>query len=173
MNKSIFRGCVLLGLAGVVLVGCATTKPVQLTTSFNADEARRLTQPGVNIISGSALIRQNGGGVVTCAGLPILLIPHTSYAVERIRAIYGNTERGYNNVYRQVKFTPDEPGYLQHTRQTVCDAQGKFVFPNAADGRFYLIGNITWQVGNTAQGGSLMHAVTVNGGESRDVVLSP
>lgn len=173
MNKSVFKSCILFCLAGIALVGCATTKPVQLTTTFNADEARRLTQPGVNIISGSALIRQNGGGVVTCAGLPILLIPYTNYAAERIRAIYGNTERGYNNIYRQVKFIPEEPGYLQYTRQTVCDAQGKFVFPNVADGRFFLIGSITWQVGSTAQGGSLMHAVTVNEGESRDVVLSP
>ncbi len=155
------------------LVGCATSKPVQLSARFNADEARRLIQPGVNIVSGSALIRQNGGGVVSCAGLPVVLVPHTGYASERLRAIYGNTERGFNNVYRQIKFTPDEPAYAQLSRQTICDAQGRFSFDDVADGRFYLISHITWQVGNMAQGGSLMQAVTVNGGQSRNVVLSP
>lgn len=162
--------CVLMLTIG--LAGCAA-KPVQLSASFNAEEARRLTQPGVNIVSGSALFRQNGGGVVTCAGLEILLVPHTNYAAERIRAIYGNADRGYNNVYRQLQFIPDEPGYTQHTRQTVCDAQGKFYFNDVADGHFYLISHITWQVGSMAQGGAVMQAVTVRGGESRDVVLSP
>lgn len=170
MKLNLFTAALLtLGLAGCV----TPPKPVQLTASFNAEEARRLIQPGINVVSGSALIRQNGGGVVTCAGLPIVLVPHTSYAAERLRALYGNTERGYNNVYRQLQFIPDEPGYTQYTRKTICDAQGKFSFTDVADGRFYLISHITWQVGNAAQGGALMQAVSVSGGESRDVVLSP
>jgi len=170
MNLKAVAGLALaLGIAGCA----APQKPVQLTTSFNATEAQRLTQPGANIVSGSALIRQNGGGIVTCAGLSIMLIPHTAYAAERIRAIYGNTERGSNPIQRQLQFVPDDTRYLQITRQTVCDAQGKFTFNDVADGRFYLISVINWRVGNAVQGGSLMQAVSVKDGGSRDVVLSP
>lgn len=168
----------LKALAGLVLAlsiaGCATPqKPVQLTSRYNANEAQRLIQPGANIVSGSALIRQNGGGIVTCAGLSIMLIPHTEYAAERIRAIYGNTERGSNPIHRRLQFVPDDTRYLQLTRQAVCDAQGRFTFNDVADGRFYLISVINWQVGNAVQGGSLMQAVSVKGGESQEVVLSP
>lgn len=167
-----FKLLAMLALAGVVLVGCAIAKPVNLTSSFNAQEARELTRPGVNIVSGSALIRQNGGGVVTCAGLEILLIPKTAYATERMRAIYGNTDRGYNPVYRQIKFTPEVPEYLSTHRATVCDAQGHFSFDDVADGSFFVVSQIVWNVG-APQGGAVMQAITVRGGESKQLVLSP
>ncbi|WP_146180674.1 hypothetical protein [Pseudomonas sp. HMWF032] len=172
INMQSYKLCALLALAGVVLVGCAIAKPVNLTSSFNAQEARELTRPGVNIVSGSALIRQNGGGVVTCAGLQVLLIPKTAYAAERMRVIYGNTERGYNSVYRQVAFNPEIPEYQSINRSTLCDAQGHFSFDDVADGSFFVVSQIVWNVGGP-QGGAVMQAVTVRGGESKQLVLSP
>ena len=166
---------VLALTAAAALSGCALPqqKPIAIHASFNADEASALARPGVNMVSGSALIRQNGGGVVTCAGLPILLVPQTAYATERMTSIYGNAQRGYNSVNRKITFTPDPSTYMQMTRQTLCDAQGNFSFPDVADGSFYVISAITWAVGYAAQGGSLMQAVSVSGGQSQQVVLSP
>lgn len=165
----------LIASVGGVLTGCALPqqKPITIHAPFNVGEAGALTRPGVNMISGSALIRQNGGGVVTCAGLPILLVPQTAYARERVTAIYGNAQRGYNPVTRRITFTPDPSTYMQMTRETLCDAQGNFSFPDVADGSFYVISVINWTVGYAAQGGSLMQAVSVNGGQSQQIVLSP
>lgn len=156
-----------------ILAGCAVTKPpVALTTRFDVQQAQEMVRPGVNIISGSALIRQNGGGVVTCAGLPILLVPNTAYASERMSVIYRNAERGFVAVSNGITFTPDDPAYMKNTRTTVCDAQGKFAFNDVADGRFFVLSNIVWNVGGP-QGGTVMQAVAVSGGQAREIVLSP
>lgn len=156
-----------------MLAGCAPQKPITIHAPFDAGEAGALTRKGVNMISGSALIRQNGGGVVTCAGLPVLLVPQTAYATERVRAIYGNTNRGYNPITRRLAFSPDPSTYMQMTRETLCDAQGNFSFPDVADGSFYVISVISWTVANSPQGGSLMQFVNVSDGQSQQVVLSP
>lgn len=169
LKGKILSAAFMVGL----LAGCATPKPVPLVASFNAQEARELIKPGVNILSGSALIRQNGGGVVTCAGLPVELFPKTAYATERVKAIYGNTLRGFNSVENQFKFTPDYPEYIQLSRQTLCDAQGHFEFSDVADGDFFVFSAIVWQAGGAPQGGALMQAVSVRGGDSKQLVLSP
>lgn len=169
LKGTILSAALLVGL----LAGCATPKPVSLAASFNVQEARELIKPGVNILSGSALFRQNGGGVVTCAGLPIMLIPKTAYATERVMAIYGNTQRGYNPVVNQIKFTPDHPEYQQLSRQTLCDAQGNFEFSDVADGSFFIVSAIVWQAGGSPQGGTLMQAVSVRDGDNKQLVLSP
>lgn len=169
LKGKILSAALLVGL----LSGCATPEAINLTANFNSQEAEALIKPGVNILSGSALIRQNGGGVVTCAGLPIMLIPKTAYATQRVMAIYGNSQRGYSPVDHQVKFTPDLPEYLQLSRQAVCDAQGHFEFGDVADGNFFVISTILWQAANSAQGGGLMQAVSVRGGENKQLVLSP
>lgn len=166
-------GSVVVGFALAAMVtGCAP-RVVNLSSSFDVGQAGRMTQKGVNIITGSALIRQQGGGVVTCAGLPVSLIPSTAYADERIRVLYGNNLRGYSSVNQAVRFQPDPSTFYQLTKDTVCDAQGNFQFLNVADGTFYVVSRITWMVGYSAQGGSIMHQVTVQGGDAKQVVLSP
>jgi len=164
----------IAGMCAVfILTGCAG-QVIPISREFHPEEAKRLAAPGPNIISGSALIRQQGGGVVTCAGLPINLIPKTAYATERMEAIWGNSVKGYAPAYSmQMTFTPDPPGYHQHASHTRCDAQGNFQFPNVADGEFYLVSVITWVVARQAQGGGMMQAISVNGGEAKEVVLSP
>ena len=168
MKKAVF-GLV----AGVIaLAGCTTTVP--LKTEFDRAYAKEQVQPGPNIIKGSALIRQQAGGVVTCAGLPVFLVPQSSYAMERTRAIYGNTNKGYRPVDAPaVKFTPDEPDFMQYTKKTMCNAQGFFEFPDVADGDWFVSTGIVWTVGYAKQGGALMEGVSVSGGDVVDVVLSP
>lgn len=166
------KAAMVLGMAAII-GGCAAAKPVTLTSAFDAQQARQLVQPGTNTITGSALIRQNGGGVVSCAGLTVTLLPATAYATERVAAVYGNTQRGYRPIYAPISFTPAPPEFGQHIRETMCDTQGRFTFDRVADGDFYVETSITWQVRHTPQGGGLMQVVSVQGGESKDVVLSP
>jgi hypothetical protein len=172
--KGRITGAIALVLAVSAIAGCAVQpKQVAVYSNFDEVQARELIQPGANIVSGSALIRQNGGGVVTCAGLEVMLIPRTAYAEERFSTLYGNTQRGYNPVFRTIDFVPNPPEYLQLTKRTLCDAQGNFAFNDVADGEFFLASMITWNVGNAPQGGAIMQAISVAGGQSVQVVLSP
>jgi len=170
-------------IASVMLVGCAP-KEIALSNLFDADAAQELLQKGNNTIRGSALIRQRGGGVVSCAGYEVVLIPVTAHASERMSAIYGSTNRGYRNFspLTDIKFAPDPPAYHNFNKRSACDAQGNFVFKDVADGDFYVTLSITWEVpsqslysfaSSSTQGGDLMQRVTVSGGETKEIVLSP
>lgn len=167
-------------LACLVLTGCAMTKTVQQTRSFNAAQAQEMMRPGHNIIDGSALIRQNGGGVVTCAGMEVSLTPATDYATERMLILYKSTDRGYlpfaaaNIINPPSVPPPPDPEYLRQSQKTMCDSQGKFQFSNVTDGSFYITTQISWMVGYNQQGGMLMKRVDLKGQVSIErVVLSP
>lgn len=172
----------IVAIASVLLVGCATSptsKQVVLKNSFDADVAQKFLQKGKNTVEGSALMRQRGGGVVTCAGFEARLFPVTAYASERMQTLYGNTNRGFLDVrlLNSTKFIPDSVEYYRFMKTTICDSQGKFAFKEIADGAFYVVTWITWEVPvnryMSRQGGSLMQRVTVRGGEAKEIVLSP
>ncbi len=170
------RGRLLL-LSLVMLAatsGCKTPPPpvVKLTSPFDEAQAAELLEPGENTIEGSALIRQQGGGVVTCAGAEVTLVPVTDYATERMVAIYGSTERGYR-FSGTVEFEPTPDAYTTMNRKVIGDAQGRFVFRDVADGEFYVVTTVEWYIGYARQGGVLMQRVAVAGGEVKTIVLSP
>jgi hypothetical protein len=71
------------------LVGCAELTKVP-GGSFDPRGAAHIHQEGNNTITGEAFLRQNGGGVVTCAGYDVRLVPNTPYASKRMYVIYGN-----------------------------------------------------------------------------------
>jgi hypothetical protein len=153
----------------MALAGCATPSP-PISTPFDQEHATRLLAPGPNTVKGSALIRQRGGGVVTCAGSAVALVPATAYARQRMVAIYGNAERGALG----SGWRGDSPtGYRENIRLTVCDAQGFFGFDQVADGEFFVTTSIRWSVGNSAEGGNLMQRTLVMGGKTTSLVLAP
>lgn len=167
--------------AALLLTACAqppTTAPtapapILLQTEFNATEARRLMADGVNMVKGSAFMRQRGGGVVTCAGAQVYLIPATEYAKRRMMILYGTAaESGSNSRRADVKFDPDPPEYQTLAKTTRCDAQGAFTFDRVADGEFFVVTQVSWQVAGRLQGGNLMHRVRVTGGQVANLVLS-
>lgn len=168
--RTIVASCGAFALAGCVAAG----KVVTVSSTFDALEAERLLQPGRNAIKGSALIRQNGGGVVTCAGNKVELVPATQYAIERVKIIYRNGDRGYAspNMFSD-RPAPADQQYMKMTRQTICDAQGFFQFEKVADGEFFVFSTIAWQVGNVTQGGHLMQRVSVRDGSTAKIVLAP
>lgn len=147
---------------------------INIGSMFDRYKAMKLLEDGSNTIKGSALIRQRGGGVVTCAGNSVFLIPETPYARERMTVLYGNTVRGYrDSSYRRISFKPDIPEYHELWKTTVCDVQGYFKFENVADGNFFVVTSIVWEVDYSNQGGHLMYYVSVSGGETKEIVLTP
>lgn len=164
----------LLPLA-LVLAGCAAapTQPVKLSSTFNADQANSMLIKGQNTVRGSAMLRQSGGGVVTCAGTEVHLIPATDYAAERIRAIYRSEAGGFTTYYKaRVRFEPESPSYMLLRRTTRCDPQGYFKFEGVADGDFYVLANVTWTVADYVEGGALVERVQLGAGSTKELVLT-
>jgi len=147
--------------------------PVELQNRFDAERARAALVSGNNKITGSALLQQQGGGIVTCAGNQIVLIPATPYAVERMVKAFGDSTKGFASVWKGLPtFVPDPPEFQQATRSVSGDAQGNFEFDSVADGDYFVLVKIMWMVGYTPQGGTLMQRVRVSGGEVKRIVLS-
>jgi hypothetical protein len=169
------RNRLTLAVFVLICAGCApmqnTFQPHQIKAQFDQIQAMQMLQDGTNQIKGNAFMRQNGGGVVTCAGQMVYLIPATEYAKERIFILYGSIDSGMNNTRRPV-FEPDPPGYQYHVRTTKCDAQGNFQFNKVADGEFFIYTAVNWSVGYSSQGGNLMHRVAVKNSEIASVILS-
>ncbi len=173
---------VSLILASCVIPPNVTTNFIRdrnISSMFDRDKAMKLLEDGSNTVKGSSLLRQRGGGVVTCAGNSVLLIPETPYARERMVALYRNTVKGYTGynsdygrVVRRIRFKPDLPEYYRLMKETTCDAQGYFKFNNVADGNFFVTTSILWEVSSITQGGILMYYVRVSGGETKEIVLA-
>ena len=156
----------------LALSGCAGLPiPYTTVTSFNPDETTSLLADGKNTINGNAFMRQNGGGVVTCAGATVALIPATEYAAERITAIYGNSFEGISR--KNVIFKPEPIGYEKFRKTTTCDSLGNFQFESVADGEFFVITRVTWMVGNyNPQGALMMKSVKVTNKQTLKVVMA-
>jgi hypothetical protein len=159
-----------------ILSACAVDMRTDVVTTvpFDEREAAFINIQGTNTIEGQAFMRQAGGGVVTCAGSEVSLIPKTEYATQRITQIYGSDIKGIINSLQGPR-SLGSPAYMQMRRNTVCDAQGNFSFRNVADGTYYVTTLVLWTVGNSSipQGGGVMQRVTVSGGQTQRLVISP
>ena len=181
--KKVFLVCAML-----FLCSCAGPRIVTLTESFDENQAKELMKSGKNTIEGSAVFRQDNGGIQKCAGLPVILVPATKYAQERINILYGNGSGGkiiegvrqitaYGQ-YENVTLSPDIDTFHKYFKETVCDVDGKFSFKNVADGSFFIITEIVWNIPvnkyqSYSYGGTLLQKVNVKGGERKTVILSP
>ena len=137
--RNIFFG----GLVCLLMAACASIQPkfVDVSVRFDAEAAREQMKDGKNTIKGSAFLRQNGGGVVTCAGYPVNIVPDTEYARARMRVNYDSTEHGFLDA-NQARFgrhsivsknVPVE--YVHLMRKSKCDAMGNFAFEDVGDGK--------------------------------------
>ena len=172
MDAKIATTLVLAALLSSCAVPRSAPQQYYITPVFDVTTARAMLQPGTNQIKGSALMRQQGGGVVTCAGRPVYLIPATEYAKDRLRLLYQSGDDRRFTRARSVEFFPNPPEYLETTRQALCDAQGYFNFDKVADGEFFVNSSISWTVAHIEQGGYLLYRVKVGGGEVLSIVLA-
>jgi len=158
---------VLLGLA-LVYAGCSARKParesappfVKMQTKFDYSEHEPYAKPGENGISGQAFLRQEGDGVITCAGSRVLLLPATSYFREMFwhMIIAGSEPEPPETPYPSLK---------SMIRRTQCDAQGNFSFPEIPDGTWFILTEV-----NARGGGVLITEVTLSNGRIIQVLLT-
>jgi len=166
-----------------LLAGCVTMQPQEveykLLSSFDAEFAKTQIAQGDGEINGTAFLRQQGGGVVTCAGQDVHMTPVTQYASDRLFRIYGTAPAVGHTVGSdirealrvRIKFVPDFPEYKEYSRATKCDAQGEFRFENVKDGDYYISTPVVWQVG-AHQGGFLATRVKVENGKTPRVIMT-
>lgn len=152
------------------LSACVTPPNYEITAVFSEPHAQELLKPGTNTIKGNAFFRQRGGGVVSCAGNVVYLIPATEYAKQRINFIYRSSN--FSSFTSYGKISPDVGAYHSHIRHGQCDASGNFIFDRVADGEFFVTTSISWEVGRDIQGGNLMHRVNVKNGETSSVIMT-
>jgi hypothetical protein len=160
------------------LAGCAP-QVIPVTTRFNASEVEFIRRPGTAVVSGQGFMRQRGGGIVTCGGEEVRLIPFTEYSAERMTIFYGNDTSGFRDI-RTSAFgripEPAPPEFLEASLDTRCDAQGNFSFENVPAGSYFVVTKVQWEVPtgyfSIQQGGHLMRRVTVADGQRVRVLLS-
>jgi hypothetical protein len=155
-----------------VVAGCAPTMVQMSLAPADMEAATAMLASGTSTIKGSALIRQRGGGVVTCAGNEIFLIPATPSATSELRRVFGDDKgyvpRGGDATLGGGKLVvpprPNRPG--------VCNAQGFFTFPNIRAGKWYVMTSVIWTVGDQYQGGSMLSSAEVREGQEIEIVIS-
>jgi hypothetical protein len=151
-------------LISSVLAACAPPEQ-RMSTTFNPDEYVPFAQPGTATVAGQAFLRQQGGGVVTCAGSDVLLFPNTAYIREAIAIMKsGATPTGMP--------TMSDPRMKGAGRRQQCNAQGNFKFENVPEGNWFVASEVKWAVGYARQGGSLVQEIHTSPGVTTDVLLT-
>ncbi|OCW56860.1 hypothetical protein [Hoeflea olei] len=139
-----------------------------ITSSFNPQEAEFINRQGSGSISGQAFLRRNDGIVVYAAGSDVVLIPRTAYATERMNALYRGGK--FNNLVPDPATT--DPRYVEMTRKTRANGEGRFRFENLAAGQYYVVTSVSWRAGDMNQGGNLMETATLADGENLELIMT-
>jgi len=156
-----------------ILLSCAPqSQQMVLVNRFDIDEALYIKKSGPSIIMGDAFVRQQGGGVVTCAGSLVRLTPDTKYSRERMGIIYRNSEKGYR-LYIDRIIPVADASYSSYSRTTKCDAQGKFKFSDIFPGNYFVTTEVSWVISGLQQGGSLMQHLYADASKPTEIALSP
>lgn len=146
---------------------------IEMNEPFNSSEVSFVNRSGSAQITGQAFLRQRSGGVVTCAGNDVALIPAGAYAKEFITRAFGDVRGGRIPAIMapQVQHPP-EFGALQ--RRTTCDAEGDFEFRDVANGDYYISTILLWEVPGQIipEGGALTELVQVRNGRNQRVLVN-
>lgn len=160
---------ILISIAVVMLSGCLAHQstrvpPAKMVTIFNEIDHDKYVAPGTGIISGQGFLRQKGGGVVTCAGSKVMMLPATEFFREAI---------GYLRNRQTIETSPiTNPKYKPLMKTSQCDAQGNFAISDLPSGAWLLMTEVAWNVGYNQQGGALLKEVNSKNGETVRVLLS-
>ena len=181
-SKKVFTQGAVVSTMVIMLSGCMPPPPPKVyLNQYDPESAKVLiNKEGKNTITGNAFMRQQGGGLVTCAGSDVKLFPKTPYATEYLEEMFKGTyfldgefsgDKGYVQSGAYV-FNP----YPSNSKETQCDSQGNFEFTGLGDGEYYVITRVNWSVpsqyGLEGQGGNLVKQVKVIGNETKKVVLN-
>lgn len=138
----------------LALAACVTNQPRQVPMTDYGTEAEWAPYHGLGtgVLEGQAFLRQQGGGVVTCAGQQVSVFPATPSMRKAVEA--GRREGAMVELV-------NAPAYVRGGRQTICDAQGNFRVDQLPAGAWFVETNVVWQVGYSRQGGVLLGEVVV------------
>lgn len=155
----------------IVCVCCASacvpgvTTPTPVATPFEATAVAYALSDGSSSIEGQAFAKTRGGDTKYASGETVSLIPVSDYTTEYMKGI--GTSRG--------AVTPDAR-LAAHTRTTVADGEGKFVFRNIPQGSYFVYTKVFWEVpgqyGLSTTGSWIKDVVTVRGDTTR-LILTP
>lgn len=153
-----------VAMAVFSLAGCALPVPPQQMhlPPFAADEHAAHFGAGGGAVRGQAFLRQRGGGVVTCAGAEVILMPATPY---------------FREIVRQLTAGVHPSGAMPQAAKLLvsrsrCDAQGGFAFENLPRAKWLVLTEVRWQVGYRREGGALASEVDAPGEGIAQIVLS-
>jgi len=165
--RSVFLMCL-----AALLAACAATIVQMSLSPADVETANAMLGTGTSTIKGSALMRQRGGGVVTCAGNEVFLVPATTSATSELRRVFGDdngyVKRGGDAILGGGKLVVAP----KPNRAGVCNAQGFFTFSNVRAGKWYVLTSIVWTVGDDYQGGAMLGSAEVLEGKEVEIVLS-
>lgn len=150
-----------LVLAGVTTDAQARKKHYNVAPVFDVGQHHEYTLNGGGSINGQAFLRQKGGGVVTCAGQPVFLIPDTGYFREIFRIAKDGGTMSFPNS-EEIKKTG---------RMSTCNATGYFKFNNLPPARWIVVTQVAWSAGYDAQGGVLMKTAQTDGVSEQEIFL--
>jgi len=132
---------------------------MRLFEPFSIEEHRPFAAAGQYRIEGQAFLRQQGGGIVTCAGATLSVTPSTDFA----REVLAYLRAGGDLSAHQAANT----AFLNLTRTTQCDAQGNFRISGLPAGRWIVSVTVGWLVAGERQGGALQREVNAPMQEER------
>ena len=155
-------GTTIIGL--LFLAGCVLRQPVPMQTKFDYSEHKPYAEVGENNIKGQGFLRQQGGGVVTCAGSEVMMFPATSFFREAVQHLP-------DGKMPQLKETLD-PSFQAIIKKGQCDAQGNFSFAKLPNGAWFVFTEVNWIVANRSQGGTLLQEVGLSNGETLQILLT-
>ena len=150
--------------------GCA---PIEVATPFDTKEVSFVTRAGSAVVDGQAFLRQRGGGVVTCAGSGVALIPAGGYATEYFTKAFGRREGGIAGPLTGAPSTVS-PDFTKYVLKSQCDAGGNFAFSRVPAGEYYIMSQVTWTVGDNIfpEGGVVGKRIRVTAGSRQRVLLT-
>ena len=158
----------LLALVAL-LAGCVSlTPPPKWNPVSDVSEAeyQPFLKDGTGTLTGQAFLTQRGGGVVKAAGRTVTLDPATSVGNEW----WGKAGK----IWMHHNLTPPSPGFAKARRTKVADADGRFKFSDLPAGKYYVLTEVTWEIGdyNPTQGGLVGQVVEIRDGQITEVVLN-
>jgi hypothetical protein len=154
------------------LNGCVSTQ--EISFSYSEEEIQPYLLSGNAKITGQAFLRQQGGGVVVCAGEPVILLPNIGAFAEAYRL-------RKQRIVARVKGSGDgrvttagltDPVASKAIRQTLCDAQGNFELADLPAGNWLLYSRVQWVVDSIRQGSDLIAEITTRAAGDQRVLLT-
>lgn len=134
----------VIAAMGILLAvgGCRGGSDV--TAALDPAEAKHVEERGDNTIHGRTFLETASGDRLTCAGMPVTLIPASQYASGVMEKVYGSTKKGFTST------EPDlgelDAQYARYTRESTCNQHGEFSFLDIPDGDYYVVSLVNLDV---------------------------